>query len=301
MSTRTMSMHMMGIRMLACTLLLVSLPALSAERPEVIALNQRLVALQSDPQLAEFASYEKLQAQQAVAVLAKARGKQRDSALYLADRRVEIAETAARTEAARREGDRLDRTRSELLVEASRRDAARARQEAERLRVQAQIQAEEAERLRVAAEAETLARQDAEDMLSSVAGQQTAKLSAARQKEAQLARQEAELMSGTKLPASRFEDRGEVFTLASAAFNAGQAKLSSAGSASVSALAAYLQANPKARARIEGFGDKQTPGQRRADAVRDALLAAGIPKARLQATAKGEGSKSRAVDVVIAQ
>ncbi len=296
-----MSANTMSAKMLACALLLASLPAYAAERPEVIALNQRLVALQSDPQLAEFASYEKLQAQQAVAVLAKARGKQRDSALYLADRRVEIAETAARADAARREADRLDRTRSELLVEASRRDAARARQEAERLRVQAQIQAEEAERLRVAAEAETLARQDAEDMLTSVAGQQTARLSAARQKEAQLARQEAELMSGAKLPASRFEDRGEVFTLASSAFNAGQAKLSNTGSASVSALAAYLQANPKAKARIEGFGDKQTPGQRRADAVRDALLAAGIPKARIQSSGKGEGSKSRAVDVVIAQ
>ncbi|MET0581842.1 MAG: OmpA family protein [Pseudoxanthomonas sp.] len=286
---------------LVCALSLVSLPTLAAERPEVIALNQRLATLQSDPQLVEFAAYERLQAQQAVAVLAKARGKQRESALYLADRRVEIAETAARAEAARREADRLDRTRSELLVEASRRDAARARQEAERLRVQAQIQAEEAEHLRMAAEAETLARQDAEDMLTSVAGQQTAKLSAARQKEAQLARQEAELMSGAKLPASKFEDRGEVFTLAGAAFDSGQAKLSAAGSSSVSALAAYLQANPKARARIEGFGDKQTPGQRRADAVRDALVAAGIPKSRLQAAGRGEGSRTRAVDVVIAQ
>jgi outer membrane protein OmpA-like peptidoglycan-associated protein len=301
MSPHTKSMRTKSIKTLACALLLVSLPALAAERPEVTALNQRLVALQSDPQLAEFAAYEKLQAQQAVAVLAKARGKQRDGALYLADRRVEIAETAARAEAARREADRLDRTRSELLVEASRRDAARARQESERLRVQAQIQAEEAERLRMAAEAETLARQDAEDMLGSIAGQQTARLSAARQKEAQLARQEAELMSGAKLPASKFEDRGEVFTLASSAFNAGQAKLSSSGSASISALAAYLQANPKAKARIEGFGDKQTPGQRRADAVRDALLAAGIPKGRLQSSGKGEGSKSRAVEVVIAQ
>lgn len=301
MSPHTMRMRTMSIKTLTCALLLVSLPALAAERPEVVALNQRLVALQSDPQLVEFAAYEKLQAQQAVAVLAKARGKQRDGALYLADRRVEIAETAARAEAARREADRLDRTRSELLVEASRRDAARARQESERLRVQAQIQAEEAERLRVAAEAETLARQDAEDMLGSITGQQTAKLSAARQKEARLARQEAELMSGAKLPTSKFEDRGEVFTLASSAFNAGQANLSSAGSANVSALAAYLQANPKAKARIEGFGDKQTPGQRRADAVRDALLAAGIPKARIQSSGKGEGSKSRAVDVVIAQ
>lgn len=288
-------------KLIASALLLATLPVLGAERPEVIALNQRLVVLQSNAQLVEFAAYERLQAQQAVAVLAKARGKQRESALYIADRRVEIAETAARAESASREADRLDRTRSELLVEASRRDAARARQEAERLRVQAQIQAEEAESLRQAAEAETLARQDAEDMLTSVAGQQTARLSAARQKEAQLARQEAELMSGAKLPASRFDARGEVFTLGATAFNAGQASLSTAGASSVSALAAYLQANPKAKARIEGFGDKQTPGQRRADAVRGALLAAGVPKARLQSAGRGEGSRSRAVDVIIAQ
>ena len=291
----------MKTKSMAFALLLAALPALAAERPEVTALNQRLAALQSNPQLVEFAAYERLQAQQAVAVLAKARSKQRESALYIADRRVEIAETAARAESAQREADRLDRTRSELLIEASRRDAARARQEAERLRVQAQIQAEEAERLRQATEAESLARQDAEDMLASVAGQQTAKLSAARQKEAQLARQEAELMSGAKLPASKFDARGEVFTLAAAAFNAGQASLSAAGASTVSALAAYLQANPKAKARIEGFGDKQTPGQRRADSVRNALQDAGVAKARLQSAGKGEGSRSRAVDVIIAQ
>lgn len=286
--------------LIAAVLLLAVLPARSAERPEVAALNQRLATLQADPQLVEFAAYERLQAQQAVAVLAKARGKQRDAALYLADRRVEIAETAARAESARREADRLARTRSELLVEASRRDAARARQEAERLRIQAQIQAEEAERLRLAAEAETLARQDAEDTLTTVAGQQSARLSAARQKEARLSREEAELVSGAKLPASRFEARGEVFTLASNAFNAGSPKLSDAGAAQVSALAAYLQANPKAKARVEGFGDAQTPGQRRADTVRDALAAAGVPKARLQAAAKGNGSRNRAVDVIVA-
>ncbi|MEO8364613.1 MAG: OmpA family protein [Pseudoxanthomonas sp.] len=288
-------------KLMACAVLLAALPALAADRPEVTELNQRLAALQSNPQLVEVAAYERLQAQQAVAVLAKARGKQRESALYIADRRVETAETAARAESAQREADRLDRTRSQLLIEASRRDAARARQESERLRVQAQIQAEEAERLRVAAEAETLARQDAEEMLTSVAGQQTAKLSAARQKEAQLARQEAELMSGAKLPASKFDARGEVFTLGAGAFNAGQSSLSAAGTSSVSALAAYLQANPKAKARIEGFGDKQTPGQRRADSVRNALQDAGVAKTRLQVAGKGEGSRSRAADVIIAQ
>ena len=108
-------------------------------------------------------------------------------------------------------------------------------------------------------------------------------------------------MSGAKLPDSKFETRGEVFTLASAAFAPGLAKPSAEGSASIAALAAYLQAMPKAKARIEGYGDAQTPGQRRADAVRDALVAAGVPKSRLQAAAgKGNGTRSRAAEVVVA-
>ena len=281
-------------------LALATQAALAAENPVVVQLNQRLAALQADPDLAELAAYEKLQAQHAVTAFSKARRSQRETAQYVAERRVQIAETAARAQAARREADRLDRTRSELLVEASRREAERARREAERLRVQAQIQAEEAERLRLAAEAEALARQEAETTLDTVAGQQANRLSAARQRELKLAREEAELVSGAKLPASKFEARGEVFTLGADAFASDSAKLSASGASRASALAAYLQANPKARARIEGYGDKQTPGQRRADALRDALTAAGIAKSRLQSSGKGAGSKARALDVIIA-
>ena len=280
-------------------LALATQTALAAENPVVVQLNQRLAALQADPDLADLAAYEKLQAQHAVTAFSKARRSQRETAQYVAERRVQIAEIAARAQAARREADRLDRTRSELLVEASRREAERARREAGRLRVQAQIQAEEAERLRLAAEAEALARQEAETTLDTVAGQQANRLSAARQRELKLAREEAELVSGAKLPASKFEARGEVFTLGADAFASDSAKLSASGASRASALAAYLQANPKARARIEGYGDKQTPGQRRADALRDALTAAGIAKSRLQSSGKGAGSKARALDVIV--
>ena len=280
-------------------LALATQTAVAAENPVVVQLNQRLAALQADPDLADLAAYEKLQAQHAVTAFSKARRSQRETAQYVAERRVQIAEIAARTQSARREADRLDRTRSELLVEASRREAERARREAERLRVQAQIQAEEAERLRLAAEAEALARQEAETTLDTVAGQQANRLSAARQRELKLAREEAELVSGAKLPASKFEARGEVFTLGADAFASDSAKLSASGASRASALAAYLQANPKARARIEGYGDKQTPGQRRADALRDALTAAGIAKSRLQSSGKGAGSKARALDVIV--
>src|SRR5690606_25363127 len=161
---------LMAIRnFIVAGLLSLLLLAVSAEDPPVASLNQRLVALQADMRTADVAAFEKLQAQQAIATLAKARRKDLDNARYLAERRVAIAEASARTAVALREVDQLERTRSELLIEASRREATRARQEAERLRVQAQIQAEEAERMRLAAEAEILARQDAETALSSVA------------------------------------------------------------------------------------------------------------------------------------
>lgn len=293
---RTVLQNFSGATVLSLALVVGS--AAAAENPVVVQLNQRLVALQSNSELSEYAAYEKLQAQQAIAALAKARSRDREIAQYVAERRVEIAETAARAQLAGREADRLDRTRSELLVEASRRDAQRARQEAERLRIQAQIQAEEAERLRLAAEAETLARQEAEDTLTTVAGQQTARLSASRQRELKLAREEAELVSGAKLPASKFESRGEVFTLTADSFASGS-KLSASGSSAASALAAYLDANPKAKARIEGYGDAQTPGQTRANAIRDALVSAGVPKARLQAAGKGNGSRAKAAELIV--
>ncbi|MEP6634763.1 MAG: hypothetical protein ABJA62_11205, partial [Luteimonas sp.] len=186
-----------------CFVMLLAFAAAHAAQgdADVAGLSQRLQAIEADAQLNTFAAYERLQARQAVDALAAARGKQRDAALPIAQRRVETAEIAAHTEATRREIDRLDRERSDLLVEASRQDAERSRQEAERLRVQAQIQAEEAERLRAAADEQAAARQDAELVLDDVAGDQASKLRAARQREADLARQEAALMAGDQTTA----------------------------------------------------------------------------------------------------
>ncbi|MCD7099180.1 OmpA family protein [Stenotrophomonas sp. MMGLT7] len=275
--------------------------ALAADDPAVAQLTQRLGALQADPQTADAARYERLQAQQAIATLAQAKRRDLDNARYLAERRVEIAETSARTAVLRQQLAQLEGTRNDLLLEASRREATRARQEAERLRVQAQIQAEEAERLRQATEAETLARQDAEQALTKVAGQQTARLGAAQQKAAQLAREEAELMAGSKLPASRFESRGEVFTFAGAAFGSGSATLSAEAKGQSQALAQYLQIGKKGRVRIEAYDGNAGVAQKRADALRDALVAAGVSASRLQASGKKAAATSaRSAEVVIA-
>lgn len=196
--------------LLACVLLALALPqARAADNPDVAALRQRLVALDADPVAAGIAALERLQARQAVDELAAARPRQREGALQVAQWRVETAEVATRTELARRELDRLERERADLLVEASRREAARARQEAERLRIQAQIQAEEAERLRAAAEAEAAARQQAEEIILDVGGKEARRLKAARQREAELARQEAALLEAQKAAAAAAGDAGD--------------------------------------------------------------------------------------------
>lgn len=282
-------------------LLAMPLLALAAEDPAVASLNQRLRVLQADMATADVASFEKLQAQQAIATLAKAKRKELDDARYLAERRVAIAEAASRAALARREVGELERTRSELLIEASRRDAARARQEAEQLRVQTQIQAEEAERLRLAAEAETLARQDAETALTSVAGRQQQRLSAAQQNAAKLAREEAELVSGQKLPASRFDGRGEVYTFAGDAFAAGQAALSGGARNQAKALAEYLNIGKKGRVVIEAYDSANGVGQRRAQALKDALVAGGVAASRIQVAGKKAAStRARSAEVIIA-
>lgn len=161
---------------------------------EVVILQQRLDAIGADPATAGAAAYERLQARQALSELSTARSSQQAAALQIARWRVETAEIAASTERSRRELVELERQRSQLLVEASRQDAVRARQEAERLRIQAQIQAEEAARLRLAAQEEGAAREQAETVLQGVASGEAAKLRAAREREAQLKRREAELL-----------------------------------------------------------------------------------------------------------
>ncbi len=166
------------------------------------ALSGRLLALESDTRLNAFAAYERLLAHQAIDALAAARGRARDNAASIAERRVSIAELAARTQATRRQIDAMERERSDLMVEASRRDAERARQEAEQLRVQAQVQAEEAQRLREQADAEAAARQQAEDVIIDVGATEAAKLKAARDKEAALAKQEADLVAAGAAPAT---------------------------------------------------------------------------------------------------
>ena len=248
----------------------------------------RLQQLDADPRLNPFAQYERLQARQAVAAIAVAPRRAQPAALQLADRRVGIAEQAARIEAARRGLDAMERERSDLLVEASRRDAERARAEAERLRLEAQVQAEEAARLRAQAE-------QAEAVIDGAQIDREAQAAAAREKEMALARQEAELVAGAKLPPSRLDARGQVFTLSGEAFGSGQARLTASAAASVRALGTYLARLGLSGVQVVGHSDSQgNPeanqrlSQERADAVRAGLVEAGLGRGKSSARGAGD-------------
>lgn len=250
--------------------------------------EQRLQLLDGDARLGPFAQYERLQARQALAALPGTPRRNLPAALTRAERRVGIAEQAARIEAARRQIDELERERSELLVEASRREAERARAEAEQLRIQTQIQAEEAARLRAQAE-------QVEAALGGAQAEQQGKIEAARAKEAALARKEAELVVGAKLPPMRSDANGDVFTLAGDAFASGQASLTKSASASVKALGIYLAALPGGAVQVVGHTDSQgdaatnqSLSEKRAQQVRAGLVAAGLARARV--TAEGRGA-----------
>ena len=256
--------------------------------------EQRLQLLEADTRLNPFAQYERLQARQALAGLATTSRRDLPAALTRAERRVAVAEQAARVEAARREIEELERERSDLLVEASRRDAERARAEAEHLRLQAQIQAEEAARMRAQAE-------QAEAVLDGAQIEQGARVEAARQKEAALAREEAELLAGAKLPPMRQTAQGEVFTLAGDAFGSGQASLTASAAASIKALGTYLAAVPGGAVQVVGHTDSQgddaanqSLSERRAQQVRASLVAAGLERSRV--TAQGMGERQPVAD-----
>ena len=118
---------------------------------------------------------------------------------------------------------------------------------------------------------------------------------AAREKQAALARQEAELVAGAKLPPSRQSEQGEVFTLAGDAFGSGQAQLTANASASVRALGVYLKAMKAGSVQVIGHTDSQGDAdanqvlsRRRADAVKAGVVDAGFAAARVNAQGQGE-------------
>lgn len=294
-------------------------------------LRASLDGLAADPVFGSLAPAERVLAEQAVqALIADTSGGKpaRTHRVYIAERRVDIAYAAAQAADQERRLDTLDREHDRILLEASRRDAEQARLEAEKQRIQSLAQAEETDRLRAEADAARSqgeqAQQDAD--LARAQAVQTQRLADAQARESELARKEAQLAEATAVDLrARLQNlhatqgaEGMQMTLDDIAFAPGQAALRPEAKSSLGRLVAFVNKDPSKAIRIEGHTDSrgntaanQLLSQRRADALRDALIAAGVTANRITSIGLGEGqpvaaneteegrARNRRVDVIL--
>jgi len=284
---------------LAAALLMLPALVLAAKLdPDMERLRAQLSTLEADPSHADLAAVERLQARQAIEALAQAKRSKREQALFVAERRLDIARLAVEAESYQRQLEQLEREHDRILLEASRRDAEMARLEAEKLRLQSLARAEEAERAQAAA-ASAIALSE----LSSAEAELAKQLAKAQAAEAALARKEADLAFAAadslrlqlqSLTATT-DSRGQVMTLSGDAFASGQSQLRPEARANLQRVIEFVGKYPGKKVLIEGHTDSvgsanlnQVLSQKRAEAVRDALVQEGVDASRLTAVGIGK-------------
>lgn len=257
----------------------------------------KLTALQNEPALANGAPVAIKDAEMAVR---EAERVEKDLALaahrvYIADRKVETARALAQTKFSEQERTALNEQSEKARLDSRTREADRAKADAMVAR------AESAEQKLAA----STARSDADAaLLAANASQQQA----------------AELQRQLEILQAKPTDRGLVLTLGDTLFATGKAELKSGATANLDRITAFMAEYPKRTAAIEGFTDSmgseemnQSLSQRRADAVKNYLVAQGVGSSRLSSSGRGENApiadngsaegrqQNRRVEVVIDQ
>ena len=321
------------IRLLAA-LVLASLLTACATPPPAAGLLETLrgdlQALEENAEVAELAPLALADARTAVrrAAVEGLEPDERNQRVWLARKTIEIARAEALAERARREIDDVEDRRNDLLLAASRAEVAQARRDAEEAMLMSTATREEIVRVREEAMTAEERRESAAREAASAReeAEQARRLAEAQSAEIELARREAELASAQaeslqrrlEYMEYRETDRGVVVTLGDVLFEVSEADLLPAAQENLADVIELLASEPDKQIRIEGHTDSTGSEQfnlqlseRRAQAVRDALVELGVAADRITAVGMGEDfpiasnetaegrARNRRVDVIV--
>jgi outer membrane protein OmpA-like peptidoglycan-associated protein len=202
---------------------------------------------------------------------------------YLAQQRTAIARETASIKMAEQAVEAASAERSKVLLEARTAEADRALQLADTRQKEATL-----------AEQRALAQQKQAEAARQQAGAMTAEAEKARA-EAMSAEERAKKLEAqiAELNAAKSE-RGLVMTLGDVLFDTNKSELRSGAYFTIDKLAAFLAEYPTRKVQIEGFTDStgtveynRRLSERRAEAVRNALVAKGVDSSRLMTRGYG--------------
>lgn len=235
---------------------------------------------------ANVGTYAPLEMKQASAAMAQANAaangneslEKIDKLAYLANRQIALTQEVAKQKSAEAEVARASQERDQVRLAQRTNEADQAKQSEERARL-----------------ATLIARGDTAQAQrqTQIANNETAQ---AQARAAQLEAQLADL-------AAKKTERGLVITLGDVLFGTDLSRLNADGMRSAQKLAQVLQQNPKRNVMIEGFTDStgadaynQALSERRAGAVRKALLELGVADGRIASKGYGESHPVSAND-----
>ena len=259
-------------------------------------LAESLDRLAADPKLGTLAPMQMERARASLQALKESGRRDKPQLIYITERRIDIARLSAQAELTESERGTLQRENDRLQLAAARRDAEQARRELEQQRLQAQIRAEESERLTREAEAARAEGAQASEAAESARAEaaQARRLADAQAKAAALARKEAELAGGGSSAPAPAAPAPRRMTLGESAFVRDKSTLADTNTTRITGIIDFVNASPGARIRIEASANDRALATARAEAVRDALVAAGIAARRIETVgSSGKGGKGQ--------
>ena len=268
----------------------------------------------ANPNVEAYAAVPLMDAGKALKAAEQAKNaKEMEHLAYMAEKKSQIAVAITEGKMAEKETERLSRETAEVLLQKREQEATLAKKEAEqakmlalektaeaeKAKLEAESRAREAEQARMEAEAKARETERARMETAEKAreAEQARLLALAEAAKAEKAEAEANqlLKELSELRAKQTEG-GIVLTMGDVLFATGKATLSSEANRNIDKLVDFLQKYPNRDVLIEGHTDSVGQdeynlalSQKRADAVKEQLVAKGIPEERI--TTKGYGRR----------